>query len=298
VEALTEINLAEKKPDYRGKVRDIYDLGDTLVLTASDRLSAFDVVFDQGIPERGKILTRISNHWFKVFHEIKNHIIETNVEKFPPPFSNYKEELGERSVWVKKAQRIDFECVVRGYLLGSGYKEYTETGSVCGVKLPDGLKKSEKLPSPIFTPATKVDKGHDENVSFEYMKEKIGAELAEKLRDLSINIYTKGYKKLLEQGILLADTKLEFGLLDDEIILIDEILTPDSSRFFKADEYEKCAAEGVNPPSLDKQIVRDYLETLDWNKQPPAPKLPQEIINKTKEKYLEIEKIVLCVSQG
>ncbi|MDH5721401.1 MAG: phosphoribosylaminoimidazolesuccinocarboxamide synthase [Spirochaetia bacterium] len=297
MKAATQIFIPEKKPDYTGKVRDIYHLDNSMLLVATDRISAFDVVFNEGIPDRGKILTRISNHWFHLLSEFDNHILETDFNKFPEPFNKYPELFAERSVLVKKAERIDFECVVRGFLLGSGYKEYEKSGTVCGEKLPSGLSKGGRLPEPIFTPATKVDKGHDENVSFDYMRDKLGDELAGKLKDLSIKAYNTVYEKLYKNGILLADTKLEFGILDNKIILIDEIFTPDSSRFFKIDEYENAVKTGENPPSFDKQIIRDYLETLDWNKNPPPPPLPEDIIEKSGKKYKEIEEIVLCITK-
>lgn len=297
VQALTELKIEGLSPTYKGKVRDVYDLGEQMLIVVSDRISAFDVVFSQGVAQRGKLLTSISNHWFSLLPMVKNHLVETNAYKFPAPFNNYIEQLQGRSVLVKKAQRVDFECVVRGYLMGSGFKEYKQNGEICGEKIPAGLQLADKLPQPIFTPATKADSGHDENVTFAFMAKEIGEDIANSLKQLSFEIFNFASKKLLERGIILADTKFEFGFLNNEIILIDEVLTPDSSRFWKVAEYEEAKKKGETPPSMDKQVLRDYLETLDWNKEYPAPKLPQEILQKTFEKYSEIEKEVLCITE-
>ncbi len=282
------------KPSYRGKVRDIYYLEDTMIIVVSDRISAFDIVFEQNIPDKGRILTSISNHWFSLIHQVKNHLLETDISKFPPPFC-YHEELAYRSVWVKRAKRIDFECVVRGYLLGSAFKEYQKTGKICGIELPPSLKEAQKLPEPIFTPAAKIDKGNDQNVTHSQMVNSIGKELTQRLEELSLQIYSWAASKLAEKGILLLDTKFEFGLLEDEIILIDEVLTPDSSRFSKKTEYQKYFDANVPPPYMDKQVVRDHLNEIKWNKKPPAPVLPQDVLDKTNEKYVEIEKTILQI---
>lgn len=295
--ALTKVELPGITPDYSGKVRDIYYQGDQMVMIASDRISAFDVVFNEGIEGRGKILTRISNHWFELLGpEIRNHIIEKEITAMPAPFSENGEILAERTVLVKKLERVDFECIVRGYLMGSGYEEYKQKGEVVGNILPAGLRLGDKLEQPIFTPSTKADQGHDINVSYEVMANSIGEPLAAQLRDLSLQIFSKASSLLEQQGIILADTKLEFGLDDQGPVLIDEVLTPDSSRYWKADEYRDAMENGKPLPSMDKQVIRDYLQTLDWNKQPPPPPLPSEILEKAKNRYEEIEKAILCIS--
>ncbi|ALO27331.1 MULTISPECIES: phosphoribosylaminoimidazolesuccinocarboxamide synthase [Leptospira] len=280
-------------PTYKGKVRDIYDLGDRLILSSSDRISAFDVVFPQAVPNKGKVLNRISISWFEFFKNIPNHILETDVKNFPPPFRS-REELEGRSVLVKKCKRIDYECVVRGYIAGSGWKEYKNEGTLAGVKLPSGLKESEKLSEPVFTPAVKNDQGHDENISEKEMENRIGKELFGILKEKSISIFLRASEVVDSAGIILCDTKFEFGILDGQIILIDELLTPDSSRYWSADSY----SVGISPPSLDKQILRNYLETTSWNKMPPAPDLPAELIQELREKYQKIEDLILsCISQ-
>ncbi|ABJ75373.1 phosphoribosylaminoimidazolesuccinocarboxamide synthase [Leptospira borgpetersenii] len=280
-------------PTYRGKVRDIYDLGDRLILSSSDRISAFDVVFPQAVPNKGKVLNRISISWFEFFKNIPNHILETDVKNFPSPFRS-REELEGRSVLVKKCKRIDYECVVRGYIAGSGWKEYKNEGTLAGVKLPAGLKESEKLPEPVFTPAVKNDQGHDENISEKEMENRVGKELFGILKEKSISIFLRASEVVDSAGIILCDTKFEFGILDGQIILIDELLTPDSSRYWSADSY----SVGISPPSLDKQILRNYLETTSWNKMPPAPDLPAELIQELREKYQKIEDLILsCISQ-
>jgi phosphoribosylaminoimidazole-succinocarboxamide synthase len=266
----------------RGKVRDVYDLGDRYLFVATDRISAFDVVLSPGIPDKGTILTQISNFWFRRFTQLENHLLETDFEQFPEEIRKYPELRG-RSVLVKKCEVIPVECVARGYLVGSGLKEYKETGEVCGIRLPEGLTTASKLPEPIFTPATKEDTGHDINISFERMAEIVGLELATKLRDLTLSLYSEAAEYALTRGIIIADTKFEFGLRDGQIVWIDEALTPDSSRFWPAAQY----AVGKNPPSYDKQFVRDWLETTGWDKEPPAPELPEDVVEHTRKTYLQ-----------
>jgi phosphoribosylaminoimidazole-succinocarboxamide synthase len=266
----------------RGKVRDVYDLGDKYLFVATDRISAFDVVLSPGVPDKGTVLTQVSNFWFQRFTQLENHVLESDFDRFPDDVRRHAELRG-RSVLVKKCEVIPVECVARGYLVGSGLKEYKETGEVCGIKLPAGLTTASKLPEPIFTPATKEDTGHDINISFERMAELIGADLATKLRDLTLSLYSEAAEYALTRGIIIADTKFEFGLRDGNIVWIDEVLTPDSSRFWPADQY----VEGKNPPSFDKQFVRDWLETTSWDKNPPAPELPQDVVEHTRAKYLE-----------
>jgi phosphoribosylaminoimidazole-succinocarboxamide synthase len=271
----------------RGKVRDVYDLGDRYLFVATDRISAFDVVLSPGIPDKGTILTQISNFWFKRFGEIENHLLETDFERFPDDIRRHKELRG-RSVLVKKCEVVPVECVARGYLVGSGLKEYKETGKVCGIELEKGLTTASKLPAPIFTPATKEETGHDINIPFERMAEIVGETLANDLRERTLSLYEKAADYARTRGIIIADTKFEFGLMGDRVIWIDEALTPDSSRFWPADQY----AVGKNPPSYDKQFVRDWLETTDWDKNPPAPELPPEVVEKTREKYLEAYRVL------
>lgn len=278
------------KPNYSGKVRDVYDLGESLILCSTDRISAFDVVFEEIIPGKGKILNRISNLWFRYFSEIPNHILETDFKKFPKEFQS--PEFEGRSVLVKKCKRIDIECVVRGYLAGSSYKEYKTTGKIAGHVYPSGLLESSPFSEPIFTPAIKNEIGHDENITEETMLKLVGREVFDYLKSTSIYIYQKAKNKLEQVGILLCDTKFEFGWYEDKILLIDELLTPDSSRYWDKETYKV----GTNPPSMDKQILRNYLESLDWDKTPPPPKLPSEIIQKIIEKYQELErKLELCL---
>lgn len=273
----------------RGKVRDVYDLEDKLLLVASDRISAFDVVLPTPIPDKGKVLNQISAFWFKRTEGIvKNHLISASVSDYPAEARKYKDQIEGRSMLVVKTEKFPIECVVRGYISGSGWKEYKQSHSVCGVKLPAGLKESEKLPEPIFTPATKEEGGkHDENISFERMCGIVGKDLSEKLRDISIKIFNAASKIAGPKGLILADTKYEFGLLTvngkKEIILIDECLTPDSSRFWETSQYKV----GTSPVSFDKQFVRDYLDSIKWERKPPAPLLPDEIVKKTREKYLQ-----------
>ena len=266
----------------RGKVRDVYNLGDRYLFVATDRISAFDVVLSPGIPDKGTILTQISNFWFRRFTQLENHLLETDFAKFPAEIRRF-DELRGRSVIVKKCEVVPVECVARGYLVGSGLKEYQQTGTVCGIRLPEGLTTASKLPEPIFTPATKEETGHDINISFERMAEITGHDLASKLRDLTLSIYTEAAEYALTRGIIIADTKFEFGLKDGRIVWIDEALTPDSSRFWPAHQYKV----GQNPPSYDKQFVRDWLETTGWDKNPPAPELPGDVVDVTRAKYLE-----------
>jgi len=285
--------LKTDMPDIKflrsGKVRDIYDLGDSLLLIASDRISAFDVVLPNGIPGKGRILTQISIYWFRQIEDIiKNHIIATDVENYPVQCHKYRDQLENRSMLVKKADQLPIECIVRGYLSGSGWKEYKKTGAVCGIKLPEGLKESSRLESPIFTPSTKAEEGHDINIPFEKTADIVGRDMALKLRDISLKIYLKASRIAEEKGIIIADTKFEFGICNNELILIDEILTPDSSRFWSVKTYEPGKAQD----SYDKQIIRDYLLTLDWDQTYPGPVLPGYIIEKAIERYKEIYKII------
>ena len=266
----------------RGKVRDVYDLSDNFLFVATDRISAFDVVLSPGIPDKGRVLTQISNFWFSRFKDVENHLVETRFARFPAEVRAH-DELRGRSVIVKKCEVIPIECVARGYLAGSGLKEYVETGKVCGITLEKGLTTASRLSRPIFTPATKEETGHDQNISFEKMSEMIGADLAAQLRDLTLKIYSRSAELALTRGIIIADTKFEFGLMKGRVIWIDEALTPDSSRFWPAGQY----TIGRNPPSYDKQFVRDWLETTGWDKTPPAPELPAEVVARTREKYLE-----------
>ena len=282
---ILETDLKGVAPVARGKVRDIYDLGGRLLIVATDRVSAFDCVMPNGIPGRGRILTEMSPFWFSQTDTIvKNHLISADVNEFPDELKPFAEQLEGRSMLVQKADRIDIECVARGYLAGSGWKEYGKSQTVCGVSLPPGLVESAKLPGAIFTPATKADSGHDENISFEQMCEVVDPDLAATLRDLTLSVYSSARDYADGKGIILADTKFEFGMVNGEIILIDEILSPDSSRFWDKQAY----APGRSQDSFDKQIVRDYLETLDWDKTPPVPELPQEIVEKTLRRYQDV----------
>ena len=269
----------------RGKVRDLYDLGDALLMVATDRISAFDVIFPNGIPYKGKILTQLSEFWFSHLSDIvPHHLISTRVEDFPAACRPYRDILSGRSMLIKKAKAMPVECVVRGYLSGSGWKDYQKTGKVCGIALPAGLKESDSLGDPIFTPSTKAEIGtHDENIDFAAAVKLVGKETADRLRELTIAIYQKARSIAETRGIIIADTKFEFGLLNNEIILIDEVLTPDSSRFWPMDSY----APGKAQNSFDKQFVRDYLLSLTWDQKPPAPVLPEDIIQKTSQRYVE-----------
>ncbi|MBW1918899.1 MAG: phosphoribosylaminoimidazolesuccinocarboxamide synthase [Deltaproteobacteria bacterium] len=269
----------------RGKVRDVYEIDGKLLIVASDRISAFDVVMDDPVPDKGKILTKISLFWFEHLKSIvENHVISAKPSEYPAPCNKYHQELQGRSMLVKKAIPLPVECVVRGYLSGSGWLEYQSTGTICGIPLPEGLSESEQLPAPIFTPSTKAEHGiHDENISFERVIDLVGEETARKIRDLSIQIYNFGREFAADRGIIIADTKFEFGMSDSRLILIDEVLTPDSSRFWPMDSYQP----GGPQESFDKQFLRDYLNGLDWPKKPPPPKLPPDIIEKTRERYVE-----------
>jgi phosphoribosylaminoimidazole-succinocarboxamide synthase len=266
----------------RGKVRDVYDLGESFLFIATDRISAFDVVLSPGIPDKGKILTQISNFWFRRFPDVPNHLIESAFDNFPSEVRAHPDLRG-RSVIVKKCRVVPIECVARGYLSGSGLKEYEKSGTVCGIPLEPGLVNGSKLREPIFTPATKEETGHDENISFERMCAIAGDDLARELRDRTLMLYSKAAEYARTRGIIIADTKFEFGIAEGNIVWIDEALTPDSSRFWPADQY----APGKNPPSFDKQFVRDWLESTGWNKTPPAPELPDEVVEKTRAKYIE-----------
>jgi len=293
MEALTSTHIKELKKLFSGKVRDVYQVDeDHILLVATDRISAFDVVFKEGIPGKGQVLTRISNKWFGMIHQIPNHLISTRPQEELPFLANYP-ELEDRTVLAKKLKRLDVECVARGYLFGSAWKEYQARGQVCGIKLPAGMKQAERLPRPIFTPATKAESGHDENIPFHECARIIGnEETANKIKEITLEIYSWAHNLLWDRGIILSDTKFEFGL-DEEgsLYLIDEVLTPDSSRFWSQETYKV----GTSPPNYDKQFIRDYLETLDWDKKPPAPPLPQEIIDKTIARYREIEEVILSL---
>jgi phosphoribosylaminoimidazole-succinocarboxamide synthase len=283
-----ETNFAGISPATRGKVRDIYDLGDKLLIVASDRLSAFDVVLPTGIPDKGRVLTQLSLFWFDLLHDvIPNHVLSAT--EFPSAFDAYRDDLAGRSMVVRKTQPLPIECVVRGYVSGSGWKDYRSTGKICGIGLPAGLRESDRLPEPIFTPATKAVSGHDENISFEQAASLVGKELAERVRAVSIEIYSRAAAYAEPRGILVADTKFEFGLLPaGELIWIDEALTPDSSRFWPAAEYKP----GGPQPSFDKQFVRDYLERIQWPKTPPGPELPADVVAATRAKYREAFRIL------
>jgi len=280
---VTSTDLPDVSMARRGKVRDVYDLGDELLIVATDRVSAFDVVLPNGIPNKGRVLTQISRFWFDRVNACPNHLISTEVAEFPAPLRQHADVLAGRSMLVRRAERVDVECVVRGYLIGSGWKDYQATGSVCGIELPADMPLAGRIEAPIFTPASKADHGHDENISFDTMVEMVGSDTAERLRELSLEIYSAARAFAEQRGIIIADTKFEFGFIDGELTLIDELLTPDSSRFWPADQYRS----GISPPSFDKQFVRDYLSGVEWDKKPPGPALPQEIVDATSAKYLE-----------
>jgi phosphoribosylaminoimidazole-succinocarboxamide synthase len=265
-----------------GKIREIFDIGEHLLFVATDRISAFDCVLPNPIPHKGAVLTQISAFWFEKFGFVPNHVITADFNEFPAELKKFPELRG-RAMIVKRSQPLTVECIVRGYLVGSGWSEYKKSGTVCGQKLPAGIRQAEKLPETLFTPSTKADSGHDINITWDECRSMVGDAVAEKVRDYSVRIYEEARAFAAERGIIVADTKFEFGLRDGEIVWIDECLTPDSSRFWPADQY----ATGSNPPSYDKQFVRDYLETLDWDKTPPAPPLPEDVIAKTSAKYLE-----------
>ena len=280
---MTSLDLPGIPKLRSGKVREVFDLGDTLLFVATDRLSAFDVILPDPIPQKGAVLSQISAFWFRKFTFVKNHLVTDDIAQFPSQLAPFREQLRGRSMIVRKTQPLPVECVVRGYLAGSGWKEYQQSGSISGVALPKGLQLAAQLPEPIFTPSTKAEAGHDENIDWEGCCATLGREVAERVKDFALKIYEAGRQHAAERGIIVADTKFEFGLLGDELLLIDECLTPDSSRFWPADRY----VVGQSPPSFDKQFVRDYLETLDWDKSAPGPKLPAEIIEKTAAKYRE-----------
>jgi phosphoribosylaminoimidazole-succinocarboxamide synthase len=288
-ETVYETSLAGVPLLARGKVRDIYDLGSRLLLVATDRLSAFDYVLPDPIPDKGKVLSQISEFWFERFARlVPNHCVTTDVARYPDPLPRAAAELAGRSMLVRKLEMLPVECVARGYLAGSGWKEYRERGTVCGIPLPPGLKESSRLPEPIFTPATKAQTGHDENIPFERMVEIVGPDLADRARAKTLELYLAGADHALGRGIIIADTKFEFGVEDGRLVLADEVLTPDSSRFWPAESY----APGRGQPSLDKQFVRDHLEMVGWNKRPPVPALPEEIVRGTSERYREIFRIL------
>jgi phosphoribosylaminoimidazole-succinocarboxamide synthase len=282
---LIETRLNGVAPHRQGKVRDIYDVGDALLMVATDRISAFDYVLGSGIPDKGKVLTQLSAFWFDYTRGIvPNHVIETDAARFPPDLRRHVDVLAGRSMLVRKTKPVPIECVARGYLSGSGWKDYLATGTVCGVALPAGLRESDKLPEPIFTPATKATSGHDINISEADAGRIVGAELVGRLKALTMALYSAGAEHADRCGILLADTKFEFGLTPEgDVLLIDEVMTPDSSRYWPKDQYSPGRAQ----PSFDKQFVRDYLEQIRWNKQPPVPSLPDDVVAKTREKYIE-----------
>jgi phosphoribosylaminoimidazole-succinocarboxamide synthase len=281
---ITTTNLPGLKLVHRGKVRDIYEAGEALLFIATDRISAFDCVLPNGIPDKGRVLTQMSLFWFHYLKDVvPNHVLTANVDEYPRELRRFRDQLEGRSMLVKKAVMFPVECVARGYVSGSGWKDYKRTGAICGIPLPAGLQESAQLPEPIFTPATKAQTGHDENISLEEAAKAIGEDTAQKLKALTLQIYSKAKAYAKGRGIILADTKFEFGLIDGQITLGDEVLTPDSSRYWPTESY----APGGPQKSYDKQFVRDYLETLDWNKQDPAPKLPEEVILKTAAKYRE-----------
>lgn len=282
--AVWETNFEKLPLVHRGKVRDIYEVEGNLLIVATDRISAFDVVMPTPIPDKGIILTQMSLFWFDFLKDmVENHLLSAQVEEYPPVCAPYADELRGRSMLVKKTKPLPVECIVRGYLAGSGLKEYRRQGTVCGIKLPPGLQEADKLPEPIFTPSTKAQEGHDVNITFEECASLIGQELAEKVRDLSLEIYRRAARYAEERGIIIADTKFEFGLLGDKLLLIDEVLTPDSSRFWPLEDY----APGRPQKSFDKQFLRDWLESIGWDKKPPAPELPPDIVEKTRARYLE-----------
>jgi len=283
--AISQTDLAGLKLLARGKVRDIYDLGDRLLIIATDRLSAFDVILPTPIPDKGRVLTQLSMFWFEKLHGIVPHHVITATD-FSGELAPHAETLRGRSMIVRRTQPVPIECVARGYISGSGWKDYRATGKICGIPLPTGLKESDRLPAPIFTPATKATTGHDENISFEETASQIGESLATRLRDITLEVYRRASEFAAERGIIIADTKLEFGVDGGELVWIDEALTPDSSRFWPADSYEPGKAQ----PSFDKQYVRDYLERIGWSKQPPAPALPADVVNATRAKYREAYK--------
>ncbi len=287
--AITKIEIPGIKPTRSGKVRDLFDLGDKLLLVASDRISAYDCILPQGIPDKGAILTTMSKYWFDTLSAAQpHHVISTDVADFPEPFCSHPEILQGRSMLCKKTDCQLVECVVRGYLAGSGWVEYQQNQMVCGVPLPSGLRESDELPEPIFTPATKSHEGHDINIPFDEMVKIVGGWEADEMRDRSMDLYKSAAKLAREKGVIIADTKFEFGIVDDEIVLIDEILTPDSSRFWAVDQYEP----GKPQLAFDKQFVRDYLNEIKWDRNPPPPDLPDEIVQKTRQRYLDAYRMI------
>jgi phosphoribosylaminoimidazole-succinocarboxamide synthase len=289
LDPIFETNFPDIERVARGKVRDIYAAGDYLVIVATDRLSAFDYVLPTPIPDKGRVLTKLTIFWLDLLRDIvPNHFMSANVADYPAQFHAYREQLEGRSMLVRRAKMIDVECVARGYVSGSGWKDYKREGSICGISLPAGLHESDKLPEPIFTPATKAQSGHDENISFECAARQVGEELAVRLRSLTLQIYSQAAEYAKTRGIIIADTKFEFGFISNQLILADEVLTPDSSRFWPRASYHP----GGPQPSFDKQYVRDYLESIQWNKQPPAPALPADVISRTSEKYREAYRVL------
>jgi phosphoribosylaminoimidazole-succinocarboxamide synthase len=286
---ILQTDLSGVERHAQGKVRDVYRVDNRLLIVATDRISAFDYILATGIPDKGKVLTQLSIFWFDFLRDVTpTHFLTANVDEYPAPLPNFRDQLVGRSMLVKRANMIEIECVARGYISGSGWKEYREQGTVCGIKLPAGLRESDKLPEPIFTPATKAQTGHDENVSFEHVASLIGEDLTKRLRDLTLEIYSRAARYAETKGIIIADTKFEFGFVGDELVLGDEVLTPDSSRFWPAETYKPGGAQF----SFDKQYVRDYLESIRWNKQPPAPGLPDEVAAKTGEKYRQAYRVL------
>lgn len=286
---LLSTDLPDVELIHRGKVRDVYRVGDDLLLVATDRVSAFDVVLPGGIPAKGTVLTQLSCFWFdRLQHVVSNHLISADVADFPERLRPFADQLAGRSMYARRAERFDVECVVRGYLIGSGWRDYQRSGEVCGIELPADLQQAARLPEPIFTPSTKADSGHDENVSVAQMAEMIGPEWTERLAEVSLRLYTEAAEYAESRGIIIADTKFEFGLVGDELILIDEALTPDSSRFWPAADYRT----GTSPPSYDKEFVREYLSQLDWDKTPPGPMLPDDIVQRTSAKYHEAYEVL------
>lgn len=287
---LIESHLPGVKLLRRGKVRDVYEISPTeLLMVATDRVSAFDVILGSGIPDKGRVLTQISLFWFEFLRDVvPNHVISADVKDFPEALQPFRDQLEGRSMYIRLAKMIDIECVARGYLSGSGWKEYQQSGTVCGIELPPGLREGDQLPAPIFTPATKATTGHDENISFEQASTVVGPKLAMQLRDLTLKIYNRAAAYAETRGIILADTKFEFGFVDGRLVVADEVLTPDSSRFWPRSTYKP----GGPQPSFDKQYVRDYLETLNWNKQAPGPELPEEVVARTREKYVEAYRVL------
>ena len=288
-QVILETDISGVPRPARGKVRDVYELGDRLLIVATDRISAFDYILATGIPDKGRVLTQLSIFWFDFLGSLApTHFLTANVDDYPAPLRQYRDQLEGRSMLVHRAEMVQIECVARGYLSGSGWKEYRDRGSVCGIALPPGLRESDKLPEPIFTPSTKAQTGHDENISFETAASLVGADMAGRLRDLTLEIYSRAARYAETKGVIIADTKFEFGYIDGKLSLCDEALTPDSSRFWPAAAY----APGGPQPSFDKQYVRDYLESIRWNKQPPAPGLPDDVAARTSEKYREAYRVL------